>query len=383
MQNLCLDSQLAKLFASSPPEEDYARDPHIFLDKLRCTKPRYFHEERTAWLISGYYDVVLLMRDDRLAGTTSFLDRSPLFRSTVIRKLRGLFSGAQLNAFQPMVDRIVATQLKLTLAKTNADFVIDFTKIIPIAVMAELLGIPQSDWPTLVKLSDSVLDAFDLTWPGHSRPPKVMQAFLYEYFRQHYASARRGGATPLMKVLLEEQQENDLSEESMVDACMKLVTAGSSTTAGGLANIMSRLLMHNDFQAAEKNVEWRSLADELLRLDTPVLAVKRIALERFQFQDITIDAGERVYLLIASANRDPNTFLAPNQVNCHRESKSHLSFGPGHYHCIGAALAKLEVVSMLKHIIPVLDRIRIDKPISWRSGWLVHEAQKIEVIING
>lgn len=382
MSNPGLENQFASLFADSAPGAEFSRDPYPFFEKLLSAAPYFYHEERAAWVIRRYQDVVRLLGDERVMATSSFADQSPLFRSTVVQRLRGLFTAPQIYALQPMVDRVVAAQLQRVLAMPSADLVEDFAKVIPMAVMAELLGIPQADWLTLQKLAASVLDAYDLSWEGHPRPHKAMRSMLHAYFSKHYAATRSGPATPLMTMLLDEQREHALPEESMVDACLKLVTAGSATTAGCLANILVRLVTKSDISTMGGDLDLRNLTDELLRLETPILAVKRVAHERIELEHAVIEPGSRIYLLVASANRDPAVFTSPHCICLNRPSRPHLSFGPGRYHCLGAALAKLEVLGTLKEVIPVLGRMRLRRPVAWRPGWLVHEAQKLEVMID-
>ena len=372
------------LFSHSAPGEAYSRNPYPALAALRNAAPCHYHGARAAWLISDYHDIVRLLGDERTQGSTSFADQSPRFRATVVARLRAELATSPTGAMQQLVDRVVAAQLQQVLETRDAELVAGFAQRVPMAVMAELLGMPSSDLPTLRTLSNSVLDAFDLPWEGHPRAYQATKAMLLAYFNRHLAVARRRGATPLMDVLLHEQRAHDLPEDSIADACMKLVTAGSSTTAGTLANILARLVTEGaPMPDASDDAGLRDLTEELLRLDTPILALKRVARERVELPDAVIDAGTRIYLMIAAANRDPGVFASADQISQARHGKPHLSFGPGRHHCLGASLARLEIRGILRAIAPMLGRLQLRQPVTWRQGWLVHEASRIEVTIDG
>jgi cytochrome P450 len=375
------------LFDHSAPGQAYAREPYPFLDWLRDTAPYHYQAEREACFVSAYHDVARLLRDDRLAITSasSFADQSFAFRSSIVQRLRGFF--AQHPApFQELVERVVAAQFQRILAGQEADLVAALAQAVSMAVMAELLGIPESDRPTLQQLAASVLQSYDLAWERRPQVFRAAKAFLDAYFRSHLVTARKGSASALVRLLLTEQHEHRLPDESLIDTCTKLLTAGTTTTAGCLANVLERLVRPHHVHGCPTGVvpaDLRRVTAALVRLDTPVLAVKRVATENVLLGSTVIKPGQRIYLLVASANRDPTVFASPHTICWTGKVRSHLSFGQGRYHCLGAPLARLEILTVLTHVLPALGRIRTQDPVLWRAGWLMHEPQTIKVAIDG
>lgn len=355
-------------FGPGAPGADYARDPFPYLARLRDMAPRYHAPERDAWFFSARADIAALLRDDRLGITqgTSFADRSDSFRATVVRRLRGWFSSSG-----PMLSQTVSTALDDCLAMVAAhgggDLVPLLAQALPARVMASLLGIPASDLPALQQVSEGLLQGFDLEWEGRPALAAPASQVLALYFQKHW---RLAPATELMGLLRATQAEFDLPQASMVDTCSKLFSAGTTTTAAAIANILARLI--EAAGVANGSIE-RPTVEELLRLGTPLLALKRVALTELQIGEAVIRPGQKVYLLVGSAHRtsEGDAAAAP------------LTFGLGRYHCLGAALARLEIEVMLDPMQKLAARMRLSGPVQWRESWLLHEARSILVKTHG
>jgi cytochrome P450 len=106
-----------------------------------------------------------------------------------------------------------------------------------------------------------------------------------------------------------------------------------------------------------------------------VLALKRLVRETVQMGEATLSPGQKVFLLTAGANREP--------VPADESRTSSLTFGLGRYHCLGAALARLELAAVLDLLVPLASRMRLAAPVAWREAWLIHEARSIRVTIDG
>lgn len=366
----------ATLFGMEPPGADYAANPYPALDRLRDAAPRLYVPARDTWFISGRGDIMALLRDDRLAITkgSSFADQSAAFRSTVANGLRSVFAHPT-----PEIRQAVAAAVERCVARLahgrEVDLVPELAQELPVRVMADLLGIPPADLPALQRLGEDVLLSYDLDWAG--RPaPKVDGAVLPTYFRNHW---RRAPDTPLLRLLRDLQSAHSLPDQSLIDTCSKLFLAGTTTTAGCIANILARVLGGSaDTTFATNSLRGVPLAPEmldgLLRLDTPVLALKRVVRTEIPLAGATLAPGQKVALLVAGANRasDPDG---------HWPMPS-LTFGLGRHHCLGAAIARLEISTLLDRLLPLVPQMRILAPVAWRQAWLLHEARSIRVTIG-
>lgn len=359
-------SETATLFGRGAPGADFARDPYPYLARLSEETPRHYMAERDAWFISARSDIVALLRDVRLSITpsSSFADQSSDFRATVAKRLRAWFSalGPMLTETVKQVTRQCAARLQ---TGAEVDLVDAVAHYVPSRVMAELLGIPAADLPPLQRLGERVLESYDLDWSGRPRGPVTAPA-LSAYFQGLWSTAPD---TPLLRLLREAQAEQALPDASMIDTCSKLFTAGTTTTAGCLANILARLVDSEGDGSASGGVE------DLLRWNSPIIALKRYVREPVQLGDITLATGQKVFLLTGGAD---NPAIPTGERPGHS-----LTFGLGRYHCLGAALARLEVSAVLDTTAPVIPRMQLAEPVRWRESWLVHEARSIRVSIAG
>ncbi len=238
---------------------------------------------------------------------------------------------------------------------------------IPARVMASLLGVPTGDIPALQYAAEGLLESYDLKWTGRPTAAVAASRVLGLYFQNHW---RNGPATELMDLLRTTQAEFALPDASMIDTCSKLFSAGTTTTGASIANILARLLgAVEESDAARPPYQ----VDDLLRLDTAVLAIKRVARAEVQLGAAVIRPGQSVHLLIGGSNRTPvDASHAPP-----------LTFGLGRYHCLGAMLARLEIGAVLDAFQPIAPRLRLAGAVQWRQSWLLHEARSVPVKLHG
>jgi unspecific monooxygenase len=366
----------ATLFGMEPPSADYAANPYPALDRLRHEAPRLYVPARDTWFISGHADIASLLRDHRLAITksSSFADQSPKFRSAVANRLRGMFAPPA-----PEIRQAVASAVERCVARLahgrEVDLVPELAQALPLRVMADLLGIPPADQPALLRLGEDVLLSYDLDWAGR-QVRDTAGAVLPVYFRNHW---RHAPDTPLMRLLRDVQSAHGLPDQSLIDTCSKLFVAGTTTTAGCIANILARVVGAAPDSAGVPDIAHGppvgpAMLDRLLRLDTPVLAVKRVVRDAIPLAGATLAPGQRVALLVAGANRASDSdgdWPMPS-----------LTFGLGRYHCLGAAIARLEISALLDRLLPLVPQMRIVAPVAWRQAWLLHEARSIRVTIS-
>lgn len=367
----------AALFGMEPPGADYAANPYPALDRLRDEAPRFYVPARDTWFISAPADIAALLRDSRLSITrsSSFTDQSPEFRSAVANRLRGMFAPPAPEIRQAVASAVERCVTRLACGR-EVDLVPELAQALPLQVMADLLGIPSADLPALLRLGEDVLLSYDLGWAGR-QVRDTAGAVLPVYFGNHW---RRAPDTPLMRLLRDVQSAHGLPDQSLIDTCSKLFVAGTTTTSGCIANILARLVGAAPDRACAPDMA-RSppvgpeALDCLLRLDTPVLAIKRVVREAIPLADIMLAPGQKVALLVAVANRAP--------VPDGERPMPSLTFGLGRYHCLGAAIARLEISTLLDRVLPLVPQMRIAAPVAWREAWLLHEARSIRVTIGG
>ncbi len=355
-------------FGLNPPSIDFACDPYTALDRLRDIAPRYYSQERDVWFISDPSDNAALLRDDRFGITqsSSFADQSNQFRSTVVRRLRGWFASCQI-LLTHTISAATEACIAALIERGEGDLVPMVAHAIPARVMGSLLGVPAADIPALQCTAQALLQSYDLEWPGRPTATAPASLVLDLYFQNHW---RNAPSTALMDLLRTTQAEFVLPNASMVDTCSKLFAAGTTTTGACIANILARLI--GTVQAADEVLAPYQV-DDLLRLETPVLGVKRVARVEVQLGETVFRPGQNLYLLIGRSNRASMGDQRPPP----------LTFGLGRYHCLGAMLARLEIGALVSAFQPIAQKIRLSGPVQWREAWMLHEAQSLPVKFHG
>ncbi len=369
-------------FGVGEPSEDYVRDPFEALGRMPAVCPVRL-ADREGWAVSDRNAILAALRDDRLSITdsSSFIDRTPAFRSSVVRMLRAWFAHEAGGELPALVEKACADAAGPLLAVGQADLVSDIARAIPLTVMAELLGVPPAHRQALGRLAGGVLASYESGRGDSTASGKRSKQGLDGYFVLHLTRAEIG--PPLLDALRDIGLKQGLPPAAMADACTKLLVAGTTTTAGCLASILAWLLEDPAAYrtcAARADADMPALVEDLIRLRSPVLALKRMATAATTVAGTPVAAGTRVYLLTAAANRERGA-AAPD-CPAAEPTQRHLSFGRGRYACLGAPLARLEIRTALTHLLPLVPRLRLLEPIQWRRAWLLHEPVSIRVIAS-
>jgi cytochrome P450 len=256
------------------------------------------------------------------------------------------------------------------------DFVDAFAFPLPVTVIGELLGVPDTDrlrFQPLVRDWAGVLDRLD--GPGVARADDAATE-ISEYLRDLAARRRREPRDDLLSALVVPAADGALlDDDELITMAALLFAAGFETTTGLLANGLAALLEHPD-QAAllRENPELAGTAtEELLRYDSPVqLLTSRTAPEELHSGGLTLPAGQRVVLLLGAANRDPEVFAEPDVLRLDREGEPPLSFGGGVHYCLGAPLARLEAQLAFPALLRAFPALTQAGPAVARKGLALH-----------
>ncbi|WP_336159273.1 cytochrome P450 [Amycolatopsis sp. VC5-11] len=261
-----------------------------------------------------------------------------------------------------------------------ADLVENFSLPLPVSVICELLGVPMADWPKFRVWSDGILSTSETTAEEY----EANEAELQEYMRGLIAARRAEPADDLMTALVEARHEHDrLSEAELIDLCDGLLVAGHETSASLIASSVFVLLERPE-RLAELRADLSLLpaaAEELLRF-VPLShweGFPRYATEDVEVGGSLVRAGEPVVTDFASANRDPRRFENPDVLRFDRKANSHLAFGHGVHHCLGANLARVELQEGLRALLTKLPGLRIAGEIEWKVDMPVRGPRRMPI----
>ncbi|MGH9928942.1 MAG: cytochrome P450, partial [Pyrinomonadaceae bacterium] len=206
---------------------------------------------------------------------------------------------------------------------------------------------------------------------------------LSDYFREKVAKLRVHPRENLLSALIQaEEQGERLTEAELIANGVLLMIAGHETTTNLLGNGMLALLQHPDQKEklARNPDTIVSAVEELLRYDSPVQKMGRIALTEINMAGKQIKQGDLVCFSFAAANRDPEQFAAPAQLDIERKPNRHLAFGHGLHYCVGAALARLEGQIVINTILSRLPKLRLStEDLEWNRNFTLRGLKSLPV----
>jgi len=382
-----------------PDAEDFLRDPFPLFRSLREADPVHWSPRLKAWVLTRYDDCrsVLLDREissdrlrpyfatlpgpeaARIADITRYLTHWMVFRDppehTRLRKLASkVFHVQSMHAMRPQVEELCAWTLGRTGEREDIDFIADFAGPLPGLVIMAMLGVPRENLPLIKRLSDDMA-----LFIGSSRMSAqkydVAQAATHEmadFFRALIEKRRAAPQADLLTQLVHLEDSGDrLSEDELVATCILLLFAGHETTTNHIANAMLALLrfpgelaaLRADPALAPRAVE------ELLRYDGPSGAQVRVVKVEQELRGRTLKPGERIFLMLNAANRDPEAYDDPDRLDLRRKEVPHLTFGFGLHICLGFPLARMEGQVALPAVLRHWKRIELAQP-EERIDWL-------------
>lgn len=282
-----------------------------------------------------------------------------------LRKLMNKgFSPAVAEALRPRVEAIVDRMLEPMRHASEADILQDIAYPLPVCVIAEMLGVPETMHEHFIRWSDAVATYLGSPNKTAEQAQLAQEAILaqVEFFRGAVAERRQKKGSDLISLLLDIEEEGDaLKEEALYAQCVMLLGAGHETTRNLIGNGMYTLLRHpQEMAQLRANPELiRTTVEELLRYESPIQFVTRVAREDMEVYSTRVHQGELIVFMLGAANRDPRQFKDPDRLDVKRLNNPHLAFGVGEHFCIGNQLARLEGQIAISKMVQQFPRMRL------------------------
>ncbi len=334
----------------------FIEDPYRTYEQLRQKDPVHRMRLIEAWALTRYEDVQDVLADHKRFTNAernydymqyrTFLDLDPPDHT----RLRGLVSKAftprAVRELGPRIQELVDELLDAAAGRGRIDLISDFAFPLPVIVIAEMLGVPAQDRERFREWSDDIALSVNPLL-NSEQIERVQQATeeLFEYFEGIIEQRRQAPQNDMISALLAAEEEGDrLTHEELLSTLMLLLVAGNETTRNLIGNGMLALLKNPaQLQRLREHPELLDSAiNELLRYDSPVQMDARNAIEDVEIGGKRIAAGQRILAIVGAANRDPQIFANPDELDIGRDEVSHLSFGRGIHYCLGSPLAILE-----------------------------------------
>jgi cytochrome P450 len=285
------------------------------------------------------------------------------------------------------IERLVDELLTPIVERGGTELMSEFAYPLPVVVICELLGVPVSDrerFHVWARDFATRFEASPLRTPEMEERGDAATSMLAEYFDGLIEEKRRHPGNDLISSLVTVEDAGDrLTHDETLATCMLILLAGHETTANLIGNGVLALMRHRD--------QWelltgdgllvRSAVEELLRYDSPVQMIQRIAIEDAEFGDITVPKGELIGLLLAAANRDPGRFPDPDRFDITRGDAPLVAFGGGVHFCLGAPLARMETQIALAALSQRAPGLQLAAEPEWRTTFIIRGLESLHLTV--
>jgi len=391
-----------------PRRDEIIADPFPSYQLLRVEDPVHWSDVLGGWVLTRYDDVKSALLDRRFSADriTPFAKHLSADSHAAIAdllqglgdwavftdppkhtRLRGVmntaFTSRAIESREPVIQNLVDRLLDAIVPVGRTDLIADFAYPLPAAVIAGMLGASADDLDRIKRWSDD-LAAFvgsALATPDKRTRAQVAMVDMSTYFRTLVTARRAEPREDMMSALLAgEGRADGLTEDELVATCVLLLFAGHETTTNLIGNGLVALLRHPSELAAlaAEPLLAGSAVEELLRYDGPTQAVTRIAVEDVELRGRQIRRGARVFLNLSAANRDPEQFADPEDLDVRRPDNRHIAFGHAIHFCVGAPLARLEARLAIPAVLRRLPELRLDTDaLRWSDSYVLRGVEAL------
>ncbi|MFJ4964749.1 cytochrome P450 [Streptomyces sp. NPDC088729] len=388
----------------------FVADPYPAYAALRAAGRAHYFEPTRQWLIPHYTDVSGLLRDRRLGRTylhrfsheefgltpppaahepfhtlngQGLLDLEAPDHPRIRRLVSKAFTPRTVERLAPTVRRLACELVDAFVEQGGGDLLAAVAEPLPVAVIAEMLGVPEADRALLRPWSSAICGMFELN-PSEETAEAAVRASIdfSAYLRELIAERRTSPGDDLVSALIAAHDDGErLSEQEMISTCVLLLNAGHEATVNTTVNGWRTLFHHPDRLAALRAdpTLLPTAIEELLRFDTPLQMFERWVLDDIEIDGTVIPRGSEVALLFGSANRDPERFARPDTLDLSRSDNPHITFGAGIHYCLGAPLARLELSASFDELLRKAPGMRMTAEPEWQPGYVIRGLKELRV----
>ncbi len=365
-----------------------AAEIHADLDAQRAANPVVFMPEPEipdeipiergpgAWILTEHSDILHVSKHPEIfssAAGITLLDQPPEFneffasmiamddpRHARLRRIVSAgFTPRMLKRLEDSVQTLASKIVDDIADRGEVDFVVDVAAALPLRIVCELMGIPNSQYEYVFERTNVILGAGDPEYV--SEADDILTAILTAggdlagLMHEVMASKRGSDGTDLTSQLLNaDLGDDELTEADLASFFILLVVAGNETTRNAIGWGL-KLLTDNPDQRAVWAADFEGVAptavEEIVRMASPVTFMRRTATRDTTVGDQAIAAGDKVCMFYLAANRDPAAFASPHHFDVRRDPNPHVGFGgPGPHFCLGAHLARREILVMFREL---------------------------------
>jgi hypothetical protein len=360
----------ARFFADPYPPYRVLRRQHPVYE-IRNAQPRVWPRY---WLISRAADVDVALSDWRTFSSArgtlvdtdislippNIFNMDPPRHDELRAVLARVLTPARVAGLEPRVRECARELVAGFREKGACDAATEYAQLIPTLTMCELLDLPKAERLRFLKWNLDTLGSHDFTSPAALKA----YAEMHEYWQGLVAGRRKQRGGDLISQILHHPVDGAaLSDAEIAGFCSLLLDASQNTTMNMISHSILALGRHPDARRrlAREPGLWLRAIEELLRFVSPVQGLARTTTREITLHGATLPAGEQVLLLYGSANHDESVFADPERFDLDRTARSHWAFGHGIHHCLGSAVARLEIRVALQELLAAVPDWQIDE----------------------
>jgi cytochrome P450 len=326
-----------------------------------------------------------------LIHRNAILEMEPPDHTRLRRLISTAFARGHVERLRPWVQQL-ARELVDRLVERSAgsepvDVLSGMAEELPVAVIAELLGVPQVDRPLLRPWSNAIVKMYEYgrTNAVEDAAERAAAEFV-TYLRELAAQRRQGPGEDLLShlVTVRDADGDRLTEDELVTTCILLLNAGHEATVNVSGNGLLALLEHPDqlVRLRDDPGLLPTAVEELMRYDSPLQLFERTATDDVEIGGVTVARGQKIAALLGSANRDPAVFAEPDGLDVGRSPNPQISFGAGVHFCIGAPLARVELQASFGALLERTSRLELARPPRRRPEFVIRGLADLPVVLT-
>ncbi|MFF7369128.1 cytochrome P450 [Streptomyces tricolor] len=393
-----------------PWDPAFVADPYPAYAELRARGRVIRYEPTDQWLVPHHADVSALLRDRRLGRTYrhrftpeefgrtppppehepfhtlndhGMLDLEPPDHTRIRRLVSKAFTPRTVERLRPYVHGLAHELVAALVREGGGDLLTDVAEPLPVAVIAEMLGVPEADRALLRPWSADICGMYELNPSPESAARAVRASVEFsDYLRELIAARRKEPGEDLISGLIAAHDEGDrLTEQEMISTAVLLLNAGHEATVNATVNGWWALF-RNPAQLAALRADHSlvpSAIEELMRYDTPLQLFERWVLDDIEIGGTTVPRGAEIAMLFGSANHDPAVFTGPDRLDLTREDNPHISFGAGIHYCIGAPLARIELAASMTALLQQAPTLTLASEPRRKPNFVIRGLERLDV----
>ncbi len=385
-------------------------DPNTAYAALHAHCPTFWWEEQGQWFFTGHAHVNALLRDRRFgrqilhvasreelglpapqphvrhfdaAEAHSLLELEPPAHTRLRTLVNRAFLSRQIERMKTEIADLSHQLIDRFERDGRTELLSSFADVIPVTMIARMIGIPEEMGPQLLKWSHAYVRMymFGRTRADEEAADRAAEEFS-AYVKSVIARRREQPAADLLTHMIHtEHQGSHLTDDELVSTIIVLLNAGHEATVHQIGNSV-RTILSSGFPPAElfrDEAATSATVEECLRIAAPVHIFQRWALEPVEVDGIQLQRGDKISLILAAANLDPGKFSDPLAFKPDRAEGSHLSFGAGIHFCIGAPLARLELGIALPILFQRLPSLRLPEQPRVKDVYHFHGLDRLDL----